>query len=84
MADALSVVVNCAGKFNLLIYTVPLISGKMKPEDITLENMSKIFEYEKQSREIDRIENPIDLRNLAKSFLKLYLKQQEVLKTIDI
>lgn len=54
----------------------------MNPEDITLNNMSKIFEYEKQSREIDRIEKPSDLKNLAKSFLKLYLKQQEVMKKI--
>lgn len=50
----------------------------MDPNSITLENMNKLFEYEKLSREIDSIDDVIQLRNIAKAHIKLYLKQQEV------
>lgn len=50
----------------------------MKPSDINLESFSKNFEYEKLSREIDSIENLEQLKDLTKSFVKLYFKQQEV------
>jgi hypothetical protein len=50
----------------------------MNPSDIELENFSKSFEYEKLSRDIDSIEDIAILRNLAKSYIKLYFKQQEV------
>jgi hypothetical protein len=40
--------------------------------------MTKLFEYEKLSRDIDSIDDIETLRNLAKSYIKLYLKQQEV------
>jgi hypothetical protein len=51
----------------------------MDPDKISLENISKMFEYEKFSRDIDSIDDNETLRNFAKSYLKLYLKQQEVL-----
>ena len=50
----------------------------MDPDKISLENISKLFEYEKLSRDIDSIDDIETLRNLAKSYIKLYLKQQEV------
>jgi hypothetical protein len=50
----------------------------MNPDKISLENMSKLFEYEKLSRDIDSIDDIETLRNMAKSYVKLYLKQQEV------
>lgn len=50
----------------------------MDPNSITLENMNKLFEYEKLSREIDSIDDVIQLRNIAKAHIKLYFKQQEV------
>jgi hypothetical protein len=50
----------------------------MNPDKISLENMTKLFEYEKLSRDIDSIDDIETLRNLAKSYIKLYLKQQEV------
>jgi hypothetical protein len=59
----------------------------MKPEDIELENLNKSFEYFKYASEIDKIEDIEELKNLAKSYFKLYLKQQEVLSylpTIDL
>ena len=51
----------------------------MNPDEVTLENLNKSFEYVKFSNQIDIINNVEDLRNLAKCYFKLYLKQQEVL-----
>jgi len=51
----------------------------MDPSKITLNQMNKLFEYEKLSRDIDSIEDIETLRNLAKSYIKLYFRQQEVL-----
>ena len=51
----------------------------MNPDEVTLENLNKSFEYVKFSNQIDTIDNIEDLKNLAKCYFKLYLKQQEVL-----
>jgi hypothetical protein len=51
----------------------------MDHEDLKLENISKLFEFEKISRELDTCTNIDILRNLCKCYVKLYLKQQEVL-----
>lgn len=51
----------------------------MDPDEISLESISKLFEYEKLSRDIDSIDDARILRNYAKSYIKLYLKQQEVI-----
>lgn len=50
----------------------------MNPESIALENLNKKFQYEKLVRSIDSIEDIETLKNIAKSYIKLYLKQQEV------
>jgi putative heme degradation protein len=50
----------------------------MDPDEVTLENLTKNFEYVKFSNQIDSIDNTEDLRNLAKCYFKLYLKQQEI------
>ena len=50
----------------------------MKPEDIMLEDVNKMFEYEKLSRDIDSVDDIEVIKNYAKSYIKLYLKQQEV------
>lgn len=55
----------------------------MKPSDIDLENISKMFEYEKIARDIDSIDDIETVRNFAKSYIKLYLKQQEVISKLD-
>lgn len=55
----------------------------MNPDQIELENLSKNFEYFRYSSEIDKIENINDLRNIAKSYYKLYLKQQEVISSLS-
>jgi len=56
----------------------------MNPDDIILENLNKSFEYIKFTSQIDTINNVEDLRNLAKCYFKLYLKQQEVLAKFPI
>lgn len=55
----------------------------MDPDKIELENLSKSFEYFKYASEIDKIDNLEELRSIAKSYFKLYLKQQEVLSGFD-
>lgn len=50
----------------------------MDPDKIQLESMNKMFEYEKHSRLIDELDFD-ELKNFAKSYFKLYLKQQEVM-----
>ena len=50
----------------------------MNPDSIRLEDVNKLFEYEKLSRDIDSIDDIETLRNYSKSYIKLYLKQQEV------
>lgn len=51
----------------------------MDPDKIVLEDLSKSFEYVKACSEIDSIDDIEDLRNISKSYMKLYMKQQEVL-----
>ena len=54
----------------------------MDPDKINLENLSKSFEYFKYASEIDLITDVDELRNIAKSYYKLYLKQQEVISSL--
>jgi hypothetical protein len=55
----------------------------MDPDKISLENLSKSFEYFKVASEIDAIDSIEDLRNIAKSYIKLYFKQQEVISSFS-
>lgn len=52
--------------------------SNMDPSDIKLESTSKMFEYEKLSREIETCNDVDTLKQMARSFVKLYLKHQEV------
>lgn len=54
----------------------------MDPDIINLENMNKMFEYEKIARNIDSINDIELIKNYAKSYVKLYLKQQEVISKL--
>ena len=56
----------------------------MDPNDIKLDNLSKIFEYEKISREIDSCDDVELLKSISKSYVKLYFKQQEVILQIGL
>ena len=53
----------------------------MDPNEIILDSIDKLFEYEKQSRLIDEM-NYDDLKKFSKLYCKLYLKQQEVVKSL--
>jgi hypothetical protein len=54
----------------------------MDPDKIVLEDINKMFEYEKLSRDIDSVNDVDALKNYAKSYIKLYLKQQEVVSKL--
>jgi hypothetical protein len=45
---------------------------------ITLEDINKMFEYEKIARDIDSIDDIETIKEFAKAYVRLYLKQQEV------
>jgi hypothetical protein len=54
----------------------------MDPDEIVLHDINKLFEYEKISRDIDSIDDINIVRNFAKSYIKLYFKQQEVVSKL--
>lgn len=53
----------------------------MDLNEITLDTIDKLFEYEKHSRFIDEM-NYDELKKFSKLYCKLYLKQQEVIKSL--
>jgi hypothetical protein len=53
----------------------------MKPEEIELKTIDKLFEYEKHSRFIDQLTTE-ELKTFSKLYCKLYLHQQEVISTL--
>ena len=56
----------------------------MDPNDIELSNLSKSFAYQKLATQIDECDDRDELRNIAKSFIKLYYKQQETIAVIGL
>jgi hypothetical protein len=54
----------------------------MNPDSIILNDMNKMFEYEKIARDIDSIDDIEIIKNFTKSYAKLYLKQQEVVSKL--
>ncbi len=54
----------------------------MNPDNVELENLTKSFEYHKLCLEIDEIDDVKELREVAKCYFKLYLKQQEVIANL--
>jgi len=56
----------------------------MDPNKVELENLSKSFEYFKIASEIDSIEDIEQIKNIAKCYFKLYLKQQEVVSSLGV
>lgn len=55
----------------------------MNPDDIKLQSMKRQFHYESQSRLIEQMDAD-EILNAAKSYLKLYLSQQEVLESLGL
>ena len=56
----------------------------MNPDEITLDSLSKTFEYEKQIREIEDCDDIKTIKNICKAYIKLYLKQQETVAAIGL
>ena len=54
----------------------------MDPNEIELTSMAKLFEYEKQSREIDECNDVDELKRMLKTSVKLYFKQQEIVSSL--
>ena len=55
----------------------------MDPNEIELTTIDKLFEYEKNARNIDGLSID-DLRTFAKLYCKLYLAQQETLSKMHL
>ena len=53
----------------------------MEPEEIKLDSIDKLFEYEKQCRIIDDLD-VVELKKFSKLYCKLYLRQQEVINNL--
>ncbi len=53
----------------------------MDPNEITLDSIDKLFEYEKHARIIDTLDEN-ELKTFAKLYCKLYLKQQEAVLSL--
>lgn len=56
----------------------------MSHEEIKLVTPTRMFTFEQLSRDIDKINDVDTLREMAKSHIKLYLKQQEVVATMGL
>ena len=56
----------------------------MDPDTIELSNLSEQFAYTKLASQIDSCDDRDELKNIAKSFAKLYYKQQETMSIIGL
>ena len=56
----------------------------MNPDDIKFDTVEKMFAYTKLANEIDNLESVENIKNVAKSYCKLYFKQQEVVKKLNL
>jgi len=52
------------------------------PSQITLESTAKMFEYERISREIEECSDIDKIKDMLRCYVKLYMKQQEVMLEI--
>lgn len=56
----------------------------MDTDKISLENLTKNFEYIRMANKIDSYTDIDKIKNIAKCFCKFYYKQQETLSVIGI
>jgi len=54
----------------------------MDPDQISLESVDKMFEYEKYVRMVEEL-NIDELKLVAKAYFKLYLRQQEIVSSLS-
>ncbi len=50
--------------------------------EISLDTVAKMFEFEKQARQIDECNDINELKSMLKASMKLFLKQQEVVSKL--
>lgn len=50
--------------------------------EISLDSVAKMFEFEKHARQIDECNDINELKSMLKSSMKLFLKQQEVVSKL--
>ena len=53
----------------------------MDPDEIELKTINNLFEYEKQTRIIDNLDED-QLKIFCRLYCKLYLKQQETISSL--
>jgi len=56
----------------------------MDPDSIELSDLTRSFAYMKIANEIDGCDDREELKNIAKSFCKLYYKQQETIEFVGL
>jgi hypothetical protein len=56
----------------------------MNHESIKLTSMSKLFEFEKISREIEGCDNINELKNICKCYVKLYFSLEEMMQNLKV
>lgn len=49
------------------------------PSQITLSSPSKLFAYEQLSRDIEKCDDIVQVKDALRCYIKMYLKQQESL-----
>ena len=58
--------------------------NQFDPNEVVLQSTAKLFEYEKLSRQIEE-SNDIDvLKDMARCWIKLFMKQQETVRNIGL
>ena len=58
--------------------------SQFDPNEIVLQSTAKLFEYEKLSRQIEECNDMEMLRDMARCWIKLYMKQQETMRNIGL
>ena len=56
----------------------------MNPEDIKLNTTTREFHYETLSREIEECNDIKELKQQLRSWIRLYMKQQETMGSLGI
>lgn len=56
----------------------------MNHKNLKLESISKLFEFEKISREIDSCTDLESLKDICKCYVKLYMKQEETISSLGV
>lgn len=57
--------------------------NNLDPSQISLDTPSKAFAYEKISREIDKCDDIVVVKEALRCYVKLYFKQQETITSIQ-